>query len=108
MDILLSLFAFVLGTWALPKESPILWAVGNMASCEAAAFIAGVGYIGSPLYNCSLVSYYLLLLKYNWPDHKMKKVEKWFHIVPCSLALVYSITALCTNTFGPSPSGFCG
>jgi len=108
MDILLSFFAFFLGTWPLPKDASFLWAAGNMQSCEAVGFIAGVGYVGSPMYNCSLASFYLLQLKYNWPDHKMKKVEKWFHIVPCSLALVYSITALCTNTFGPSPSGFCG
>ena len=108
MDILLSLFAFVLGSWPLPKEAPILWAVGNMASCEAAGFIAGVGYIGSPMYSCSLVSFYLLQLKYNWPDRKMKKAEKWFHIVPCAFAFLFCLVALCTKSLGPTPTGLCG
>jgi len=109
MDILLSFFAFFLGTWPLPNDySSFPWAIGNMQSCVAAAFIGAVGYICSPMYNCSLALFYLLQLKYNWSDRKMKKAEKWFHIVPCSFALLYSISALCTDTFGPSPSGFCG
>ena len=84
-----------------------LCAVGNMTSCEATAFIGGFGYIGSPLYNCSLATYYSLQLKYNWQDRRMERIQKWFHIVPCSIALLYCTTALCTKTFGPS-DGFCG
>ncbi len=92
----------------MPKESSYLWAVGNMSSCDAAAFLGRTGYYGSPLYGCSLASYYSLQLKYNWPDHKMKRTEKWFHIVPWAITLVFCITELSTKRFGPSPGGFCG
>ena len=105
MDIFLSFFYYVLGSWPMPKDS-YLWAMGNMATCDAAGFIGIFGFIGSPLYNCSLATYYSLQLKYNWQDHRMKKIEKWFHIVPCSIALLYCTIGLCTKTFGPG-IGFC-
>jgi len=106
MDILLSFFMFVLGSWPMPKGS-YLWAAGNMATCDAAAVIGYFGYLGSPLYNCSLATYYSLQLKYNWQDYRIKKIEKWFHIVPCSIALLLCTIGLCTKSFGPS-SGTCG
>ena len=90
----------------MPKGSWI-WAVGNMASCDAVGFIGGVGYLGSPLYNCSLASFFLLKLKYNWDNDRMKQVEKWFHIVPWSLSILYCIVALSTKTVGPGV-GVCG
>ncbi len=106
MDILLSFFAHVLSSWPMPKGS-YLWAVGNVASCDAAAFIGRIGYLGSPLYNCSLASYYSLQLKYNWTDHRMKQAEKWFHIVPWSVSILICIAALSTKSLGPSGAGYC-
>ena len=106
MDILFSLCTHILGSWVMPKGSG-LWAAGNMTSCNTAAFIMSFGYVGSQLYNCSLATYFSLKLKHNWQDHRIKRIEKWFHIVPCSIALLYSTTALCTKTLGPS-NGVCG
>ena len=107
MDIFSSFFGFVLGSWPMPKDTDYIWAIGNWASCDVAAFIGILGYTGSSLYNCSLATYYSLKLKYNWQDHRMKRIQKWFHIVPCSIALLYSTTAICTKTFGPD-NGYCG
>ncbi len=107
MDILFSFFKCFLGSWPLPQESNYLWAVGTMASCEAVAFIGLVGFLGSHLYTCSLASYYSLQLKYNWTDHRIKKAEKWFHIVPWSLSILVCTAALCAKTLGPAPPGFC-
>jgi len=106
MDILFSFFLFVLGSWPMPKGSR-LWAVGNMATCDAVAFLGVFGFIGSPLYNCSLATYYSLQLKYNWQDHRIKRIEKWFHIVPCSVALLICTVALSTGSLGPW-NGYCG
>ena len=105
MDIFYSFSWYVLGSWPMPKGS-WLWAAGNMASCDAAAFIGTFGYIGSSLYNCSLATYYSLQLKYNWQDHRIKRIQKWFHIVPCSISLLLCTIALCTKTIGPY-EGYC-
>jgi len=107
MDIFFTFFAFVLGSWPMPKGS-FPWAVGSIASCDVVAFIVAVGQLGSPLYNCSLASFYSLQLKCNWTDRKMKKAEKWFHIVPCAFAFLFCVVALCTKSLGPTPSGLCG
>lgn len=109
MDIFSSFFGFVLGSWPMPKDTDYIWAIGNWASCDVAAFIGITGYFGSPLYNCSLASFYSLRLKYLWPNSRIRKVEKWFHIVPWLLPIICSIITLCTKTMGPSVvAGFCG
>ncbi len=107
MDILSSFFTFFLGSWPMPRGAPYLWAAGTMALCDAAGFIGWFGVLGSPLYNCSLASFYSLQLKYSWTDHRIRSVEKWFHIVPCSIAFLFSIIAISTKTLGPA-GGYCG
>ncbi len=108
MDILLSFFAHILSSWPMPRGT-YLWAIGTLATCDAAAFISTIGFTGSPLYNCSLASFYALQLKYNWTDGRMKRAEKWFHIVPWSISVLLSILLLCTKSLGPTPNiGMCG
>ena len=109
MDLFYSFFVHILSSWPMPKGS-YLWAIGNMASCDAVAFLGRIGLSGSPLYNCSLASFYSLQLKYNWPDSRMKRAEKWFHIVPWSISILLSTTGiLFTKTLGPNTNGgFCG
>ena len=101
MDILSSFFVWFIGSWAMPKGSWI-WAAGNIVTCDIAAFLGGIGYVGSPLYNCSLATFYLLQLKYGWSERRMKAIEKWLHIVPCLVTLVVCIYFLATELFGPS------
>ena len=105
MDILSSVFFFVLGSWSMPKGS-WLWAAGNIITCDIASFLGGMGYMGSPLYNCSLVTYYLLQIKYNWSDQRIKVIEKWFHIVPWLITISLSGLIAVTKASGPF-SGFC-
>ena len=85
MDILSSFFLWFLGSWAMPKGSWI-WTAGNIVTCDIAAAIGGIGYIGSSLYNCSLATFYLLQLKYNWSDRKMKSIENVVNIVVSGFA----------------------
>ena len=82
----------------MPKGS-WFWAAGNVITCDIAGFIGGIGYHGSPLYNCSLATFYLLQLKCNWSDRKMKAVEKWLHIVPWLVSLAFCIPTLATQMF---------
>ena len=89
----------------MPKGS-WLWAAGNIITCDIASFLGGMGYMGSPLYNCSLVTYYLLQIKYNWSDQRIKVIEKWFHIVPWLITISLSGLIAVTKSSGPF-SGFC-
>ncbi len=70
------------------------YAIGTVTTCDVQGFISVMGSIGSPLYNCSLAVFYLLSLKYNYNDRKMKKVEKWFHIIPWSVSLILAVVGM--------------
>ena len=98
LDITISFFCFFLGTWPIPKGY-MTWSVGNVATCDAQGFLSAIGSIGSPLYNCSLAVFYLLSLKYNYNDRKMKKVEKWLHLVPWLMASMAAFVGLFLNIY---------
>jgi hypothetical protein len=99
-DIISSIFIFILGSWPMPTGS-WLWAAGNIVICDVTAFLGLLGAIGSMMYNCSLATFYLLQLKFNWPDRKMKAIEKLLHIVPCILSFAFCIVIFSTKMFGP-------
>ena len=99
-DIMSSFFTFILGSWPMPTGA-YRWAAGNMVTCDIAAFIGLTGTMGSMIYNCSLATYYVLQLKYNLSDRRMRAIEKWLHIVPLSVALMFSITILSAKMLGP-------
>jgi hypothetical protein len=103
MDMTHSFFGPFLGTWSMPKGYH-LYAIGTITTCDIAGFLQQLGSCGTPLYNCSLATFYLLLLKYNWTNTKIARVEKYFHIVPWNVCLLNSITALSLKAFGPNIS----
>jgi len=65
----------------MPKDY-LIFAVGTVGTCDVSGFIATIGVYGTPLYNCTLTTYFLIQIKYNWNISRIKHVEKWFHIVP--------------------------
>lgn len=105
MDILSSFFLWMISSWAMPKGS-YLWAVGTLTTCDICGFLGMIGWIGSPLYNCSLATFYLLQLKLYWVERRMKKIEKWLHIVPWVVSLMLATAGLVSKTIGPG-YGYC-
>ena len=81
------------------KEKGFPLAIGNEASCNAQGFIIQL-YTASFIYNVSLSLYYTLIIRRNWPMHKMKKLEKCLHIVPVSFGLITAILAVSLNLIG--------
>lgn len=99
-DFLVAIF-FLLGTWPQPKGEN-LFAAGNDQTCDVAGFFTVLSWLLSPLYNCSLATYYLLQLKLNWVEHRIKAAEKWMHIAPWSLSIVIPLMAVFMGDLGPS------
>jgi hypothetical protein len=75
-----------LSTWPIPRETGILWAVGTTQSCTAQGFFTQLG-ISSPLYNVSLSLYYVLAVRFNWKEERLRKVEPILHLGPWLWAL---------------------
>lgn len=100
MDTLFSFFAFSLCSLPIPKGYNSM-AIGNVITCDITAFIVTMSAYSATLYHCSLATFYLLKLKYLWPDRKIKTVEKWIHIVPWSAGICVAIAASIAKTYGP-------
>lgn len=99
-DTIYSFSAFVLTSWPMPRDYFIM-AAGTVATCDASAFFTSIGMFVTPLYNCSLVTYYLLQLKHNWADQRIRNVEKWLHLGPWLIGLGVAFAGLATKAFGP-------
>jgi hypothetical protein len=88
-----------LSTWPVPKSSGLLWAVGNDTSCHVQGFFTQFG-IASSFYNASLSVYYLLVIRYGWKEHQLRKVEPLLHLFPLLWATVTAIAGLIKRVFG--------
>jgi hypothetical protein len=54
-----------------------------------------------PLYNISLAMFYLLTIKYNWQDQRLRNLEKYVHGTICTLALVSAIIPIPLDLYNP-------
>ena len=97
-DILMSVGLFT-STWPMPSATPNVWgASGTVASCEAVGFIEQAG-VSATMYNGSLSIYYLLRVRYNWNQLRLKYVEIWLHSVPIIFGLATMIACLILDQF---------
>jgi hypothetical protein len=91
VDVLAS-FAWGLSTWAVPEGTAPLGR-GNVASCNFQGFLLQFA-IGAPLYNCSLSLYYVLVIRYNWTNARLAKIERFVHAFIITFTLGTSIAGL--------------
>eukprot|EP00816_Leptocylindrus_hargravesii_P003429 CAMPEP_0196809544 /NCGR_PEP_ID=MMETSP1362-20130617/9465_1 /TAXON_ID=163516 /ORGANISM="Leptocylindrus danicus, Strain CCMP1856" /LENGTH=418 /DNA_ID=CAMNT_0042184267 /DNA_START=208 /DNA_END=1464 /DNA_ORIENTATION=- len=95
----LSSFGLFLGSWPSPADNlnesiydiDLIGNVGNTSTCNAQGFIVTLGASGTNCYNAILAVYFLLIVKYGWPETRLQKIEKIFHlygtVVPFSISL---------------------
>ena len=87
----------------IPEDySKYPWTVGNDASCKAQGFIVQLCSISSILYNATLSLYYLLVVKFNWKQRDLEKIEKWMHICPIMVGLTTAIASLVLDVYHPA------
>ena len=98
--IIYSLFGWFFGTWLMPKGLH-LFAAGQKGSCVAVGFSFYMTIISTSLYSSPLVTFYFVQLKLSWVKRKIKKIEKWLHIVPWTVGLIAAISAFALSALGP-------
>jgi hypothetical protein len=76
--------------------------VRNDTSCSMHGFLIQVFDTTSIVYNLILSIYYLLVIRYRCPDRKLKKTEKWFHIIPLSFGIVTAIIPAAFKLYNPA------
>jgi hypothetical protein len=93
-DVIFS-FMFFLGTWPIPKDGPDApWlAAGTTATCTAQGFFYQLFGV-STFYNAYLAVYYILVVRYNWPERKIFKLEMAAHGFAVLFGLSTSVSLL--------------
>ena len=81
------------------------WNVCELNYHSAGSLIAQALSVAGPLCNASLSTYYNLIIKYGWSDHKLKRIEKWLHIVPTMLGSLIAIVPLVAKLYVPGTWG---
>jgi hypothetical protein len=95
---------FFLGTWMIPRGTvgqfgPVYGASGNHGTCVASGFLTQF-VVSSPLYNATLSLYYLLMVRYNWKERDLVKIEPIIHGIPICFGLGTAIAAAALNVYG--------
>jgi hypothetical protein len=85
-------------TWPIPAGSGKLYASGTTATCNVQGFGAQI-HVGTPLYNCSLSFYYLLVVGFAFSDAQIKRAEVLMHVVPLGCALTTAIVSVALRLY---------
>lgn len=105
---ILSSAALFIGNWAMPEDIAyefIQHNIGNTATCDAQGFLLLLGWLGVVISNSALSLYFLMCIKYNWSNDKLKRrLERPFHVVLLVFCLPLSIVGLVWNLYNPTVS----
>ena len=97
---IISSIAWISSGWSLPVGY-LPGAIGSLALCDVIGFFNFLSSVTTPLYNCSLASFYMFQLKHNLPQSKMKEKEKWMHFLPWMSGIIPALVGFATKSFGP-------
>lgn len=91
----ISMFALVhfVGAWAAPRGTPGWYSSGTVASCEAMGFLKQFSLTLLPL-DMWITTCHILIVKYGWPERRLRAWEKWVHAVTWPLGLVAAVFPL--------------
>lgn len=86
----------------LPRFTKLPLAIGNVGSCEAGAFLSLFVW-SSYLYSAEISIYFLLTIRYNWKEERIKDVlEPWVHIFPWVVPFLLGSISVALDSFNPS------
>lgn len=85
----------IMGTFASPSELEYLRLnVGTTATCDAQGFLLAMGFTASPMFALALSYFYLLVIRYDYPDQSLQRVEVMVHTVLWLVAIAVAVVPL--------------
>lgn len=82
-----------LSTWPVPRDSGVLWAVGTTHTCTAQGMFLQFG-LTSVLYHAALSLYYVCIIRFNWKDAQIKRIEPFLSGVPFTIGAGTALAGL--------------
>jgi len=93
-DFLVSL-GFVFSKWPVPIDSD------TNAMCNAQGFFIQLS-LAVVLYNLSLATYYLLVVRYEWKENRLQKIEPYMHASALIVGLSTSLAGVFLELYNPA------
>jgi hypothetical protein len=106
-DFLNAFVITVIGPAMVPKGIGVPGAVGNQLTCDLQGFVGYVTGGGSAFYNVSLALCYLLMVRYEYSDERLRKLEPYFLYLPPILWLMPAITGLPLGIYNFNENNTC-
>ncbi|CAB9504878.1 expressed unknown protein [Seminavis robusta] len=100
VDVLVS-FWEALSTWPMPTDSEAMFASGNFSTCVMQGFFIQF-YVVSSFYSVSLAIYYTVVLRYNWSEDQVKKLEPYLHSIPLLWGFATGIIGISLKLYNPA------
>ena len=104
MDIVRTLSVF-LSTWPIPKDTlhdDWIWGnVGNQITCNIQGYFIQSSGLSCAISTTFLCIYFMLLIRYNWSERRLRKVEWMMRLTIC-LVFVGSLFPLFYDSFNPT------
>ena len=93
----------IMSTWPIPEGTPgVYGAVGTTGTCTAQGFFNETGNITTPMYNCMLCVYYILIIRNGWSETRVEKIEPYLHVLPLVVGWTMGIAGLPLTLYNPS------
>ena len=93
-DFLFSISSPILGPLLGPKEIGAPGSIGNVTTCTIQGFMVLSSATTSAYYNVTLALCYLLIVRYEYSDDRLRKLEPYFIYIPIGMGLLIAIPGL--------------
>ena len=104
MDVIGSLALFM-STWPIPKDTihdDWIWGnIGNQTTCNIQGYFIQSSVLSVAFCTTFLCIYFMLLIKYNWSERRLRKMELMMRGTIC-LVFISSIIPLSTEAYNPT------
>ena len=109
LDIISSLALFM-GTWPIPKDivhDDWIWGnIGTQTTCSIQGYFIQGSLLSVALSTTFLCIYFMLLIRYNWSERRLKKVEYMMRFGIC-LMFAMCLIPLFNDAYNPTPAVCC-
>ena len=92
-DIILSTSCHIFGTWLVP-QGLVYVSSGNQGTCKAQGFLILFSASCAGLYNMTLALTYLLQVRYEWSEEKLRSYHPFFVFIPIFFSLVLATSLI--------------
>ena len=92
------------GTFLVPPSptTDVFHPLGNFASCQAQGFLMQLGSVNGIIHTASLQLHYLLVVRFDWREHQICRIEPLLHAVPLSLGFGTAVASFPLKLYNPA------